>query len=79
MVMIMNLVSPARSQVLIEACDQVLASFDYLGRLSPDAYRHLKNCHEEYISSWPSQSSSFNYLGRLSPDANWNLKIVMMM
>ena len=46
-IMIMNLVSPARSQILIEACDQVLTSLDYLGRLSPDAYCHLRYYHED--------------------------------
>ena len=36
-----DLVGPARSEVLIEACNQVLTSLDYLGRLSPDSYCHL--------------------------------------
>ena len=36
-----DLVGPARPEVLIEACDQVLTSLDYLGRLSPDSYCHL--------------------------------------
>ena len=39
-----DLVGPARSEVLIEACNQVLTSLDYLGRLSPDSYCHLEHC-----------------------------------
>ena len=36
-----DLVGPARPEVFIEACNQVLTSLYYLGRLSPDSYCHL--------------------------------------
>ena len=36
-----GLVGPARPEVFVETCNQVLTSLDYLGRLSPDSYCHL--------------------------------------